>query len=242
MQNHIVRRIDAQTKAITTVAGNGSSGYSGDGGPATNAQLSSPHSIALDDVGNLYIADIGNHRIRRVNLARRTIETIAGDGQRALPTDGAVARGQSMAGPRALYLRGDSLWIALREGNSVWRMALSSQRLSHVAGRGQAGYSGDGGSAKNAAFNGPKGIVVDKQDRVYVVDTENQVIRLIDTRVDRVTTIAGSGQRGFGGDGGPATAALLDRPHGICLGPDNSIYIGDTNNHRVRVVRVEPDP
>ena len=239
MQNHIVRRVAAHDGTITTIAGNGTRGFAGDGGQATSAQLNRPHSIALDGQRNLYIADIGNHRIRRVDLVAGTIKTIAGNGQRDLPVDGQIALGNSLVGPRALFVRNDTLWIALREGHSVWKMSLRDGRLIHLAGSGQKGYSGDRGPAKEATFNGPKGIVVDTSERVYVVDTENQVIRLIDTHADRVTTLAGSGRRGFGGDGGPASAASLDRPHGICWSSDGSIYIGDTNNHRIRVVRPE---
>jgi DNA-binding beta-propeller fold protein YncE len=143
-----------------------------------------------------------------------------------------------MVGPRALFVDGDTLWIALREGHSVWRMDLNTGTLAHVAGTGEQGYTGDGGPAREATFDGPKGIAVGAEGEVYVVDTENQAIRMIDTQRGVITTIAGSGPdgRGFGGDGGPATAAKMDRPHGICVGADRAVYVGDTNNHRVRRV------
>lgn len=239
MKNHIVRRIDAQTNIITTVAGSGSEGFGGDGGPASQALLSSPHSIALDGKGGLLIADIGNHRIRRVDLAAETISTIAGTGEKTLPQDGQLASGNPIVGPRALFVAGDTLWIALREGHSVWSMDLNAGTLTHIAGTGKRGYSGDGSPARHATFDGPKGIAVGPKGHVYVVDTENQAIRKIDTHAGVITTIAGGGPdaRGYGGEGGPATAAKLDRPHGICVGPDGSVYIGDTNNHRVRQVK-----
>ncbi len=238
MQNHIIRRVDKATSRISTVAGTGTAGYSGDGGPATKAMLRNPHSIALDDDGRLYIADIGNHRIRRVDLARGMIESIAGNGQRQLPQDGGTAQGKAMLGPRALFVDGRSLWIALREGHSIWRLELDSGILRHVAGSGERGYSGDGGPAESATFNGPKGIAVGPGGNIYVVDTENQVIRKIDHATGSILTVAGSGPggRGFAGDGRAATEARLNRPHGICVGPDGSIYIGDTENHRVRVI------
>ncbi len=236
MQNHLVRRIDAASGRISTVAGNGTAGFAGDDGPATKAQFRQPHSIALDDRGMLYVADIGNHRIRRIDLEQGTITTIAGNGQRELPRDGEVTQGKSMVGPRALFITGRTMWIALREGHSIWRMDLDSLVVQHVAGTGQQGYSGDGGPGANATFNGPKGITVSPAGVVYVVDTENQVIRAIDTKTDRVVTIAGSGPtaRGYGGDNGPALTAKFDRPHGIGLAPDGSLFLGDTNNHRVR--------
>ncbi len=238
MQNHLVRKVDAESQTITTVAGTGQQGFSGDGGPATNATLSRPHSIALDGKGGLYIADIGNHRIRRVDLTSGIIESIAGNSQRTLPVDGQQARGTPMLGPRALFIEGDTLWIALREGHSVWRMNLSDGVLRHFAGTGEKGFGGDGGAARRAKFNGPKGIAVGPQGNVFVVDTENQAIRKIDPRSGTITSIAGSGPAGRGGagDGGPATAAQLDRPHGICVAADGTVYIGDTLNHRVRCI------
>jgi hypothetical protein len=239
MKNHIVRRIDAQTQIITTVAGCGSKGFGGDGGPSTVALLSSPHSIALDGKGALLIADIGNHRIRRVDLAAETISTIAGTGDKTLPRDGQLAHGNPIFGPRALFIKENTLWIALREGHSVWTMDFTTGRLSHIAGTGKRGYSGDGGPALDGTFDGPKGIAIGPEGHAYVVDTENQVIRKINTQSGVITTIAGRGPEaaGYGGDGGPSTAAMLDRPHGVCVGPDGAVYIGDTNNHRVRRVR-----
>ena len=238
MKNHIVRRIDGKTQVITTVAGCGREGFGGDGGPATEALLKQPHSIALDGKGGLLIADIGNHRIRRVDLASGTIRTIAGNGEKTMPRDGQQAEGNPMVGPRALFVDGDTLWIALREGHSVWRMDLNTGTLAHVAGTGERGYTGDGGPAREATFDGPKGIAVGPEGEVYVVDTENQAIRMIDTRQGVITTIAGNGPEslGFGGDGGPATAAKMDRPHGVGIGLDGAVYVGDTNNHRVRRV------
>ncbi len=240
MKNHLVRRVDAQSGVISTVAGNGIAGYGGDGGPAVKAQLRVPHSIALDEKKGLYIADIGNHRIRKVDLVSGQISSIAGSPEKALPREGQRARGNPILGPRALCFHQGTLWIALREGHSVWKLPLAEGTLQHVAGDGTKGFSGDGGSARTARFNGPKGICVGPKGLVYVVDTENQVIRRIDPGRDGIETVAGSGpqQRGGGGDGGPADQAQLDRPHGICVGPDGTIYIGDTLNHRVR--RVKP--
>jgi len=236
MQNHLVRRVDAGSGIISTVAGTGSAGYAGDNGPAVKARFRRPHSIALDDRGGLYVADIGNHRIRRVDLATGTVTSIAGNGQREMPRDGQSAQGKPMVGPRALAITGRTLWIALREGHSVWRMDLDSGVVHQVAGTGKQGYSGDGGPATEATFNGPKGIAAARDGRVYVVDTENQSIRLIDTRNGRVYTVAGGGPqaRGFSGENTAALDARMDRPHGICLAPDGTIYLGDTNNHRIR--------
>ena len=235
MKNHLVRKVDAKTNVITTIAGTGTQGYSGDGGPATKATLSKPHSITLDDQGNLYIADIGNHRIRKVDLQSGLIESIAGSRQRALPVDGQLAQGNPILGPRALYFRKGVLWIALREGHSIWKLDLSSGRLKHIAGTGKQGFTGDGGDPLNATFNGPKGIVVDSTGRVLVVDTENHAIRMIDVSRNKITTVAGNGSVGFTGDQGPAIDATMDRPHGIGIDLQGRVYVGDTNNHVIRV-------
>ncbi len=239
MKNHVIRYVDARTGIISTIAGTGQRGYSGDGGPATEATFSVPHSIALDHRGGLYVADIGNHRIRRVDLKTGIVDSIAGSEKRVLPKDGQVAKGNPILGPRALFIDGDTMWIALREGHSVWRMNLGDGVLHHVAGTGKKGFSGDGGPAKQATFNGPKGIAVGPAGNVFVVDTENQAIRMINIKTNKISTIAGSGpdKRGGSGDNGPATKAELARPHGICVGPDGAVYIGDTLNHRVRRVK-----
>jgi streptogramin lyase len=238
MQNHVVRRVAPSTGIISTVAGDGQPGYSGDGGPATSARLNQPHSIALDNNGGLLIADIGNHRIRRVDLTTGRIESIAGNGEKSLPKSGELAKDRPMLGPRALSVRGDTLWIALREGHSVWTMDLKSGKLSHIAGIGKPGFQKDPCEASAAAFNGPKGIAVAPDGTVLVVDSENQAIRRIDPARSIVTTIAGMGPeaRGFRGDEGAATSAWLNRPHGICVAGE-MIFIGDSENHRVRMIR-----
>lgn len=243
MQNHLVRRVDRGTGVISTVAGDGQPGFSGDGGPASEARFRNPHSIALDERGAIYVADIGNHRIRRIDPLEKTIKTIAGNGEPKLPADGAKAAGSPIFGPRALSITRRTMWIALREGNSVWRMELEAGTLHRVAGTGETGYAGDGGAALQATFNGPKGIVAARVGLVYVVDTENQAIREIDPENGTIRTVAGGGPetRGFGGDGGPASKGRFDRPHGIGLAPDGSLVIGDTNNHRVRLVQFGAD-
>lgn len=241
MQNHLIRRVDAQTGTLSTVAGTGKRGYGGDGGAAARATFNRPHSITLDGRGGIYVADIGNHRIRRIDVPTGRIETIAGNGAKQLPIDGQKAKGSPVLGPRALYVEGSTLWVALREGNSIWTLDLSSGLWGHVAGTGKKGYSGDGGPAAKATFNGPKGIAVDGES-VLVVDTENQVIRRIDRSTNMIFTVAGTGPkgRGFNGDKPKASNAWLGRPHGICIGTrPNSAFIGDTENHRVRRIQWE---
>ena len=242
MMNHIVRRVDAQTGIIQTIAGRGEPGADGDHGPAAQARLNRPHSIALDNQGFLYIADIGNHRIRRVDLTQGTITSIAGTGEKRLPQPGQPLQDQPVLGPRALFIRGRTMWVALREGHSVWRVNLDRPVWQHVAGTGAKGYSGDGGPATLATFNGPKGIAVDRQGNIYVVDTENQAVRLIEADSNKIRTLAGSGpaHRGSAGDQGPADQCELDRPHGVCVDRDGNVYVGDTGSNRVRRVGTRP--
>lgn len=241
MKNHLVRRVDAKTGTISTVAGTGEVGFAGDGGPATKAKFNQPHSIALDGQGRLFIADILNHRIRVVDLKSGIVETFAGTGEKKPPVAGQPAHGKPVLGPRALYIRDNTLWLALREGHSVWKLDLNAGEEApwqHVAGTGAKGYSGDAGPATKATFDGPKGIVVSDAGIVDIVDTENQAIRRIDTKSGIITTLAGTGPKGqgYGGDDGPANRAKLGRPHGICHGPAGEVVIGDTLNHRVRAV------
>lgn len=240
MQNHLIRVVDAKTGVIRTLAGTGQPGFGGDGGPAIKAAFRQPHSIALDDAGNVYVADIGNHRIRRIDARTGVIESIAGNGDKQMPQDGKPAAGNPVLGPRSLCFDNGTLWVCLREGNSVWGLDLAAGRWRHIAGTGKQGFTGDDGPAKDATFAGPKGIALGKDRALYVADTENEVIRRIDLTSGKISTIAGVGPKADGplGDGGPATKALLARPHGVCVGPDGVVYIGDTNNHRVRRVTV----
>jgi DNA-binding beta-propeller fold protein YncE len=240
MKNHLIRRVDAKTGLISTVAGTGNVGYAGDGGPALKAQFNMPHSIALDADDNIYVADIGNHRIRKIDAKTGRIDSIAGNGEKKLPRAGEKAVGKPMLGPRALFIEKQTLWIALREGHSVWKMSLEEGLLQHVAGNGKRGYSGDGGPAAEATFDGPKGIAIAPDGGIVIVDTENHAIRRVDGKTGVITTLARRGpkHKGSAGDGGPATQAEFDRPHGVGVGLDGAVYIGDTLNHRVR--RVAP--
>jgi streptogramin lyase len=236
MRNHLVRRVDAKTGVISTVAGIGEPGFAGDGGPAKQAQFRQPHSIALDGKGFLYVADIGNHRVRRVNLTAGTIDTFAGTGEKTATPDGSPVRGTPLNGPRAIAFdrRGD-MFLALREGNTVYRIDMAGLTLHHIAGTGEQGYSGDSGPAKTAKLSGPKGIEVGPDGGVYIADTESHTIRRIDLRSGVITTVAGDGSVHDGPDGDPLKCGLA-RPHGIFVDRAGRIYIGDSENNRVRVL------
>ena len=237
MCNNIVRRVDARTRIISTVAGTGKAGFSGDGGLATKAEMKSPHSIQFGPDGALYICDIGNHRIRKVDMRTGLITTFAGTGEKAVTPDGAKIAGTPVNGPRAIDFdaRGD-MWLALREGNKVFRLDMKTGRIHHAAGTGKSGFTGNGGPAKAATLSGPKGIAVAPNGNVYLADTESHSVRMIDVKTGKLELVAGTGEKGDGPGGNPL-ACKMDRPHGIFVDADGAVFIGDTNTHQVRVIR-----
>lgn len=235
MPAHVVRRVAKDTGIIETVAGTGERGFSGDGGPATSATFSQPHSIEFTSDGALLVADIGNHRLRRVDRDG-TVNTFAGTGNQASTADGAAVTSVDLNGPRTMATdeRGD-IFLTLREGNAVYRIDMQSLTIHHVAGTGEPGYTGDGGDARLADLAGPKGIAVNAA-AVFIADTESHTVRRIDRQSGVITTVVGDGTKHDGPDGDPSTCGLA-RPHGVCVGSDGSVYIGDSDNHRVRVIR-----
>lgn len=239
--NFCVRRVDAKAGTISTIAGTGGkAGYGGDGGPAVQALLVEPNGICLDGKGKLYIADVAGHRVRVVDLAKGTIATLLGNGKGVTAGDGGPIKDATLNGPRAVAVGPDGrLFIVERNGHSVRVVDLAKASIERFAGTGKKGYTGDGAKALDATFDGPKEIDIDKDGNVFIVDTENEAIRKIDAKTGTVTTVAGKGRSktpGLG-DGGPATGATLGRPHGVAVGPDGALYIGDTNSHRIRKVK-----
>lgn len=236
--NRRVRRVEGKTGMISTVAGDGSKSYSGDGGPAGRAGLVEPNGVALDHDGRrLFIADVAGHRIRVVDLETGRIATFAGTGRARHEGDGGPASSSSIFGARAVDVGPDgTVFILEREGNCLRAVDPVTGVITTRAGKRAKGYSGDGGPSLSATFNGPKELAVDRDGNILIVDTENHAIRRIDARSGVVSTVAGNGKRGGEGDGGPASTAQLDRPHGVAVGPDGAIYIGDTGNHRIRKV------
>jgi sugar lactone lactonase YvrE len=235
--NRRVRRIEAGSGIITTLAGTGEAAYSGDGGPAAAAGLAEPNGLAFDpDERYLYIADVADHRVRIVDLTTGLIATFAGIGMAEHGGDGAPAGEARVFGARAVKVAaGGTVYILERQGSSLRAVDPATGIIDTIAGTTGRGYSGDGGPAVAAVFDAPKEMALDRDGSLLIVDTENHAIRRVDRATGIVTTIAG-GRKGPHGDGGPAAQAGLDRPHGAVVGPDGAIYIGDTNNHRVRKV------
>jgi streptogramin lyase len=239
--NRCIRKVDAKSGAISTIAGTGGKiGFAGDGGPANRAVMKEPNGIALDGQGKLYIADVADHRVRVVDLKTGTIDTLCGTGKGASTGDAGPLKSASLLGPRSVGIGPDGgLYVVERNGHRIRKIDFKKGTIDRFAGTGKRGYTGDGGKALEATFDGPKEIDVDKDGNVYIADTENEAIRRIDGKTGIVTTVAGKGRTktpGLG-DGGPATQATLGRPHGVAAGPDGAVYIGDTNSHRIRKVK-----
>ena len=236
MGNHCIRRVDEKSKVITTIAGTGVAGFSGDGGPAIHAQLHQPHSIAIGPGGDLFVCDILNHRIRRVDLKNGTIETFSGDGRRDTSPDGTPIAQAALHGPRALaFDKNGNGWLALREGNSLLQLDLKANRIQRVAGTGRAGFSGNGGPALEATLSGPKGVAIDHRGNILLADTESHSIRFYNPSTQKIELLVGDGTRGDGPDGAAPQNCRLARPHGVYADPSGSVWIGDSENHRIRV-------
>ncbi|MCP5345711.1 MAG: hypothetical protein H7A04_02420 [Pseudomonadales bacterium] len=233
---HVVRKIDSGSGLVSTVAGTGEAGFGGDDGPASAALLRQPHSIAFDSAGNLLICDIGNGRVRSVALDSGIISTLSGTGERSATPDSAALNGTPLLGPRSIDTDPDgNAYLVLREGNAVFQLDIRNNRLRRIAGTGERGYSGDGGTALLATFNGPKGIAYSESDHsLYVVDTENHVIRRVSLETGNIETVLGSGERGDGPDGNPLSCKL-NRPHGVCV-HQGIVYVTDSESHRVRAI------
>lgn len=241
MVNNLVRKVD-KAGTISTIAGTGKSGFSGDGGAAREATFNKPHSIALDGKGSLFVCDIGNHRVRRVDLKTGVVTTFTGNGDKVVPKDGSSLVQAAVSGPRAIDFTatGDPI-LALREGNSVYRLDLARKQFAHLAGTGKQGFTGDGGPARLATLSGPKGVAIAPNGDIVLADTESHTIRVIRHNTGNIETVAGDGKKHDGPDGDPKSCGLA-RPHGVCVDSAGNVYIGDSENYRVRKLTVQsPD-
>lgn len=236
--NQRIRKVDA-SGVITTIAGNGSKAYSGDGGPAVNASFYNPVRVAVDPSGNVLVADQSNHRIRRITPAG-TISTLAGNGAGtpaagAFSGDGGPAASASLNNPTALAIDAAGVVYFSDQFNHRIRKVATDGTITTIGGSGSPGFSGDGGPAIGASLNFPGGIAVDAAGNVYFNDDVNYRTRRITTN-GTISTIAGSGAPGFSGDGGPATSAALNGNFGVTLDILGNLYIADSTNNRIREV------
>ena len=238
--NRRIRKVDSSFAPfgaiIDTIAGTGEFGFSGDGESALDAQLSLPWGVAVNDAGNLYIADYHNHRIRKVDSAG-VITTIAGTGEIG---DGATASDAQLRGPPGVAVDGKGNTYIADSANHRIRQVDSAGIISTFAGTGEYGFSGDGGRALHAQLSLPSSVAVDSAGNLYITDTNNHRVRKVHTTFALfgvpISTVAGTGESGFGGDGGRAVDAQLSNPWGITLDGMGNLYIADANNHRVRKV------
>ena len=236
-ENRRIRRVDAASGIITTVAGTGAAGFNGDGGPATEANLDSPGGVAVDGAGNLYIADYLGNRVRMVAAGTGIITTIAGTGTSGSTGDGGPATAAQLASPYTLAAdAAGNVFIGLLDDARVRRVDAASGIITTVAGIGTAGFSGDGGLATAAQMDVLYGLALDGSGNLFVADLYNNRVRKVDATTGIIATVAGTGTRGFSGDGGPATAAALSFPLGLTLDGAGNLFVADYNNQRVRMV------
>jgi trimeric autotransporter adhesin len=217
---------------VSTFAGNGGYSYSGDGGPATSAQMNSPHGVAADTAGNYYIADSGNNVVRKVS-ASGTITTLAGNGTAGFAGDGSAATGAQLSGPQGVAVDSAGNVYIADTGNSRVR-EVSGGTITTVAGSGTPGFGGDGGAATSAKLYSPVGLAFDAKGNLYIADTNNSAIRKVANGT--ISTVAGNGLQGYSGDGGPALIAQLNDPEGVAVDAAGNLYITDTLNYVIRMV------
>lgn len=236
--NHRVRVYDPQRKTLTAFAGTGEAGYSGDGGPAAQATFRGIHHLAFDPQGKyLYLTDLGNRRIRRVELKSGVVTTVAGNGEKGVPQDGQRATEQPLVDPRAAVVDAQGrIWILERSGHAL-RVVDSDGTIRTVAGTGKAGQGI--GPAREAALNGPKHLCLDRDGTVLIADTENHRIVRYDPKSQTLTVVAGTGKRGNRLVHDNPRQTELAQPHGVHVHPaTGDIYIADSSNHRIlKIVR-----
>jgi hypothetical protein len=229
----------ASGQTITTIAGTGESTNNGDRGRALKINIGDPFGVEYSSAGELHICEVRNHRVWLLD-GQGDVHVIAGSGKKGYSGDGGPATAAELNEPYEVRFdsAGNVLFVEM-QNQLVRKVDRQTGKISTVAGTGKKGFGGDGGPAKEATLDGPKGIAIGPDNNIYVADTENNVIRRIDANSGIISTIAGRGpkHKGAEGDGGPATAASMNRPHGICVAADGAVIIGDTLTNRVRQVK-----
>ncbi|MDR3530389.1 MAG: hypothetical protein P4L90_07550 [Rhodopila sp.] len=233
--NHCIRRIDAGSGIISTICGTGEKGFSGDGGPAARAQLNEPYGVVIDRSGRVFFADRLNRRVRVIDT-NGMIATLAGDGSGQYSGDGGPAAQAGLVEPNGLALSPDQtrLFIADVAGHRVRVVDLGTGIIETFAGTGEARHDGDGGPATKAAVFGARAVAFAPDGSLYVMERQGSCIRRIRDGV--IETVAGTGARGYAGDGGDARLAVFSAPKEMAVDPDGNIYVVDTENHAIRQI------
>jgi sugar lactone lactonase YvrE len=249
--NNVVRKVTVASGIISTVAGNGTQGFSGDGSAAISAELHTPYGVALDTAGNIYIADTNNNVVRKVTVASGIISTVAGNGTRGFSGDGSAAISAELHSPNGMTLdAAGNIYIADEGNYCVRKVTASTGVISTVAGTCSIGYSGlggadgtsvnssDGGAATSAEMGSVSAVALDATGNIYIADTQrfHTSIRKVTVASGIISTVAGGGTQGYSGDGGAATSARLYNPYGVALDAAGNIYIADLGNCRIRKV------
>jgi sugar lactone lactonase YvrE len=233
--NNVIRKVAAATGIITTVAGTGTPGFSGDGGPASSAELNDPTGVAVDGFGSLYVADNGNYRIRKVAAATGIITTVAGNGGNGNNSgDGGPATSAVLSGASDVAVDGSGNFYIMSVG-AIRKVAAATGIITTVAGNGNPGYSGDGGPATSAQLEAVN-LAVDNAGNIYIADRNDDVIRKVTAATGIITTVAGNGNPGYSGNGGPATSAEMGEPNAVAVDGTGDLYIADTYNFVIRKV------
>jgi sugar lactone lactonase YvrE len=240
--NHRIRKLNLTSGIITTIAGT-TPGFSGDNALATAAQLDLPTALALDAAGNLYLADTGNHRIRKIVATTGIITAIAGTGTQGFSGDTGPAISATIDSPTGLALdAANNLYLADTHNHRIRKITATTGIITTIAGTGASGFSGDTTAAANSTLALPHGLTIDTQGNLYLADTQNHRIRRIEATTGIITTVAGDGTQAFSGDGGPAIAASLDSPRNTAVSPSTLLTLSDTGNQRIRQLTAAPAP
>jgi sugar lactone lactonase YvrE len=233
--NNRIREV-ATADTISTIVGNGTAGYGGDGQGANTASINGPWGVVMDGTGNLYFADSANNRIRKVSSINGTISTIAGTGAAGFSGDGAAATAAVLNDPTCLAMdHAGNLYVCDTANNRI-RKITPGGTISTVAGNGTEGYSSDGIAATNSALNDPEGLVFDSNNNMYISDYGNNRIREVTSSTGTISTVAGTGAAGYSGDNGVALNAKLNSPRGITIDTSNNLYFADSINNVVRKI------
>ncbi len=233
--NHRVRRLDLKTHVISTVAGNGEQGYSGDGGPALAASLNEPYEVRFDDAANMYFAEMRNHVVRRVDAKTKVISTVAGTGKPGFEGDGGPGTKALLRQPHSIAFDGAGGLLICDIGNlRIRRLDMETGIIETWAGTGEKKPTPDGAPISGTPLNGPRAITAGRDGQLYLVLREGNAVFRLDTAAGRIFHVAGTGETGYTGDGGPAKSARLAGPKGIAWAPDGSLYLADTENHAIR--------